>query len=101
MVSPRAASNFEFVEAERLGSTAAFSCILGTSKSADAIRAFGRRAARVDATVLLTGESGTGKGLLAHAIHDSSARAGAPFVAVNCAGIAETLFESEFFGHTR
>jgi DNA-binding NtrC family response regulator len=85
---------------EPLGSEA-FACILGTSRSADAIRAFGRRAARVDATVLLTGESGTGKGLLAHAIHDSSARAGAPFVAVNCAGIAETLFESEFFGHAR
>ncbi len=89
------------MESERPSGAEAFSCILGTSKAADAIRAFGRRAARVDATVLLTGESGTGKGLLAHAIHDSSARAGAPFIAVNCAGIAETLFESEFFGHTR
>jgi two-component system response regulator HydG len=101
MEVPRRTASFQDVESERVGSAEAFSCILGTSRNADAIRAFGRRAARVDATVLLTGESGTGKGLLAHAIHDASTRAGAPFVAVNCAGIAETLFESEFFGHTR
>ncbi len=55
----------------------------------------------VDATVLLTGESGTGKGLLARAIHSESARARAPFVTVNCASVPESLFETEFFGHMR
>jgi two-component system response regulator AtoC len=65
------------------------------------MRAFARRAAAVDAPVLLMGESGTGKGVLAKAIHAESRRAGRPFLAVNCAGVPETLFESEFFGHAR
>jgi DNA-binding NtrC family response regulator len=78
-----------------------FDAIVGESAAARAIRDFGRRAARVDAPVLLTGESGTGKGMLARAIHEASARARAPFVAVNCAGVPEPLFESEFFGHSR
>ena len=65
------------------------------------MRAFGRRAAAVDATVLLTGETGTGKGVLARAIHEASPRARAAFVGVNCAGVPESLFESEFFGHVR
>jgi DNA-binding NtrC family response regulator len=75
--------------------------ILGESAAADAIRAFARRAAAVEATVLITGESGTGKGLLARAIHAESARRGRPLVAVNCASVPDALFESEFFGHTR
>jgi len=79
----------------------AFDRILGRSAAAAALREFGRRAAAVDAPVLLTGETGTGKGLLARAIHDGSRRARAPFVAINCAGVPETLFESEFFGHAR
>ncbi|MGH7503162.1 MAG: sigma-54 interaction domain-containing protein [Longimicrobiales bacterium] len=75
--------------------------ILGESEAAGQIRAFARRAASVDATVLITGESGTGKGLLARAIHDESARRARPMVAVNCASVPDALFESEFFGHTR
>ncbi len=78
-----------------------FAAILGKSVAAAAIRSFGERAADVDASVLLTGESGTGKGILARAIHQASERRRGPFIAVNCAGIPGSLFESEFFGHTR
>jgi len=78
-----------------------FDAILGESDAAVGIREFGRRAAAVDATVLLTGESGTGKGLLARLIHRNSTRRRATLVAVNCASVPESLFESEFFGHIR
>jgi transcriptional regulator with PAS, ATPase and Fis domain len=58
-------------------------------------------AARSDVPVVLLGETGTGKTLLAHAIHNSSARAGRPFIAFNASAISDTLLESQLFGHTR
>ena len=58
-------------------------------------------AARTDATVLVLGGSGTGKELVARAIHDFSPRASKPFIAVNCSGLTDTLLEAELFGHTR
>ena len=54
-----------------------------------------------DANVLITGESGTGKGLVAQALHAASQRVGRPFVTVNTGGLSETLFESELFGHVK
>jgi transcriptional regulator with PAS, ATPase and Fis domain len=58
-------------------------------------------AARSDVPVVLLGETGTGKTLLAHAIHNSSARAGRPFIAFNASAISDTLLESQLFGHER
>jgi two-component system response regulator AtoC len=58
-------------------------------------------AARTDSTILLTGESGTGKDVLARLIHSKSARQTMPMITVNCGALPETLFESEFFGHER
>src|SRR5438105_1712864 len=74
-----------------------FSNFLGTSPAAMEAKRQARRAAQVDTTVLLLGETGTGKEVLAQAIHSASPRAHGPFIAVNVAAIPDTLLEAEFF----
>jgi DNA-binding NtrC family response regulator len=75
--------------------------IIGDSEAMQKVFNAISKAASTTATVLITGESGTGKELVARAIHYGSARASAPFVAVNCGGIPESLLESELFGHVK
>lgn len=73
--------------------------IVGDSAPLQAAREAAARYAKVDSTVLVTGESGTGKELFAQGIHNASKRKAGPFVAINCAAVAETLLESELFGY--
>jgi DNA-binding NtrC family response regulator len=75
--------------------------LVGRSPAMVAVYKLIAHAARSDATALIMGQSGTGKELVARAVHRFSARAGNAFVAVNCSGLTDTLLESELFGHTK
>ncbi len=77
------------------------SAILGDSRAMRTVEALLRRVAPIDSAVLLTGESGVGKEVAAHFLHDVSPRAAEPFVAINCAAVPGDLLESEMFGHER
>ncbi len=78
-----------------------FSEIIGTSEALQAVFRVVEKVADTNASVLIEGESGTGKELIARAIHFKSRRAAAPFLAVNCGALPESLLESELFGHTK
>jgi sigma-54 dependent transcriptional regulator, acetoin dehydrogenase operon transcriptional activator AcoR len=84
-----------------LDERAQFHDLLGKSKAMQLVYQQIRDVARVDSTVLIEGETGTGKELVARAIHSSSHRKDNPFVAVNCAGLTESLLSSQLFGHKR
>lgn len=77
-----------------------FDAILGSSPEIEQLRQRAARMALVDAPLLITGETGTGKELLAHACHAGSGRATQPFFALNCAALPESLAESELFGYS-
>ncbi|HEX3869343.1 MAG TPA: sigma-54 dependent transcriptional regulator [Pirellulales bacterium] len=75
--------------------------IIGSGPAMEKVYALTRRIAKSNATVLLYGETGTGKEIIAKALHQLSPRGGGPFVRVNCGALAESLLESELFGHVR
>ena len=78
-----------------------FACLVGTSPALEKVIKQARAVAATSATTLLIGENGTGKEMLARAIHEESPRAGAPLVGVSCAALPELLIESELFGHEK
>ena len=78
-----------------------FGRLLGSSPALERVMQQARAVADTSATVLLSGENGTGKEMLARAIHEESPRADGPFIAVSCAALPETLIESELFGHEK
>ena len=86
---------------ERAGDPESFDLLVGESPSAKALRGVVARLAAVDSTVLVRGETGTGKELVARLVHRGGPRSARPFIVVNCTAIPHELFESELFGHER
>ncbi|HEU5360446.1 MAG TPA: sigma-54 dependent transcriptional regulator [Candidatus Deferrimicrobiaceae bacterium] len=104
IIIERAIENLRLRESHRALSERLFpgaAPIIGDHSAIREIKRILPRIARSDAIVLLTGESGTGKEVVARNIHAMSGRSGAPFLAVNCASLPDSLFESELFGHER
>lgn len=78
-----------------------FNDIIGQSENMQAVFRLVKKVADCDSTILISGETGTGKGLVARAIHQNSKRKNKPFISINCGAIPENLLESELFGHVR
>jgi formate hydrogenlyase transcriptional activator len=90
-----------FGSADREGNARRFEQIIGNSPALESVLEQVQRVAPTDSTVLIQGETGTGKELIARALHDSSSRFARPFIKLNCAAIPFDLLESELFGHER
>jgi two-component system response regulator HydG len=86
---------------KRLQGDNSFDNFIGRSEPMAKVKKMARRIAGSDSTVLIRGESGTGKDLVARALHSLSPRCGGPFVTINCAALPESLLESELFGHVK
>ena len=86
---------------DREGNPRRFEQIIGNSLALESVLGQVQRVAPTDSTVLIQGETGTGKELIARAVHDLSARFGRPFIKLNCAAIPFDLLESELFGHEK
>ena len=86
---------------KRVAHRTTFADLIGTSPAMTQVKRMGERAAKSSIPILITGESGVGKELIARAVHGASERAGKPFVAVNCGAIPENLVESILFGHEK
>ncbi|WP_343697032.1 sigma-54 dependent transcriptional regulator [Flavobacterium sp.] len=84
---------------KRINDKYSFSTIIGKSKGIEQVIDLAQKVAKTDSTVLLTGETGTGKEVFAQAIHENSNRAGKSFVALNCSTFSKEILESELFGH--
>lgn len=89
------------LQQSRLGTDDMFQGMIGKSKRMQDVFRFVERVASSDISILICGESGTGKDVVAHAIHQQSQRKNNPFVVVNCGAIPENLLESELFGHEK
>ncbi|CAM2936805.1 DNA-binding transcriptional response regulator, NtrC family, contains REC, AAA-type ATPase, and a Fis-type DNA-binding domains [Flavobacterium succinicans] len=84
---------------QRIGAQFSFESIIGKSKALEQVIDLTKKVAQTDSTVLLTGETGTGKEVFAQAIHENSKRVGKSFVALNCSTFGKEILESELFGH--
>ncbi|HEX9205650.1 MAG TPA: sigma-54 dependent transcriptional regulator [Candidatus Deferrimicrobiaceae bacterium] len=104
IIIERAIENLRLRESHRVLSEKLFPGavpVLGEHAAIREIKRILPRVSKSDSTILLTGESGTGKEVIARNVHSMSGRSAAPFLAVNCASLPDTLFESELFGHER
>ena len=84
---------------QRISDKYSFDTIIGKSKALEQVINLAKKVAKTDSTVLLTGETGTGKEVFAQAIHENSNRVGKSFVAINCSTFSKEILESELFGH--